>query len=397
MNFETFNFHPDVMAGVRKLGYSVPKPIQLQAIPPIMEGRDVIGLAKGGTDKTLAFVLPILQHLNSGPRGYIRALIISPTHELADQTCEAFNHLGSRTDLRCVALYGQVGMKQQRKALNSGAEIVVACPDRLINFLWRGMVSLSDLEIFVIDEADEMLDMGFLPHIYNILDCILNKRQTLLFSATMPENIKRLSHKILDNPVTVQSGLQLPPETITQTVLPVQQSLKTGLLREILKNIETDSVLVFTRTKLRAIHAALKLTRAGYRVTALQGNLRRQQLQTALDGLGNGSVKILVVTDTASRGIDVARISRAINKDVPENSDNYIHNVGRAGRMDKNSDAYTFVTSADAAKIRVLEQTLETPIERMTLESFDYSKPATDDKQRHTEKKQPDDREIEYF
>jgi ATP-dependent RNA helicase RhlE len=376
VNFDTFNFHPSIMAGVHALGYTIPTPIQAQAIPPIMQGRDVIGLAQTGTGKTAAFVLPILQHLNSGPRGCIRALIISPTRELTEQICEVFDRLGSRTGLRSVALYGGLGMTQQLSELQSGAEIIVACPGRLLDFLWKGAISLSNLEILVIDEADRMFDMGFLPDIYNILACIMNKRQTLLFSATMPENIRRLTHKILNNPVTVQTEPQLPAKTVAHTLFPVQQHLKTALLIEILRKTETDSVLVFTRTKQRAIRVAQQLTRAGYRVTSLQGNLPQHRRQAALDGLRDGSIKILVATDIASRGIDVLRISHVINYDMPENTDNYIHRIGRTGRVDKNGDAYTLVTSADADKIRVLEQMLKKSIDRMKVEGFDYNKPA---------------------
>jgi ATP-dependent RNA helicase RhlE len=380
MNFETLKLHPSIMAGVRAFGYSIPTPIQAQAIPPIIQGRDVIGLAQTGTGKTAAFVLPILHLLHSGPRGCVRALIISPTRELAEQTCEFINSMGSRTGLRSVAIYGGLGMFPQTQELQRGAEIIVACPGRLLDFLWKGMVSLSDLEILVIDEADRMFDMGFLPDIENILACILNKRQTLLFSATMPDNIRRLTCKILNNPITVQTEPQLPAKTVSHTLFPVQQHLKTALLIEILKKTETDSVLVFTRTKQRAIRVALQLTRAGYHVNSLQGNLPQHRRQAALDGLRNGSIKILVATDIASRGIDVARISHVINYDMPENTDNYIHRIGRTGRLDKNGDAYSFVTSADVAKIRVLEQMLETPIERTRIEGFNYDKPAPDDK-----------------
>ena len=273
MNFETFNFHPSIMAGVRALGYSIPTPIQLQGIPPIMQGRDVIGLAQTGTGKTAAFVLPILERLRSDPRGCVRALVISPTRELAEQTCEVFNSLGSRTGLQSVTIYGGVNMDQQTRNLRSGVEIVVACPGRLLDHLWRGSIDLSNLEILVIDEADRMFDMGFLPDIRNILRCILHKRQTLLFSATMPENIRRLAREILHDPVTVQIGRRLPAKTVSHVLYPVQQHLKTALLKEILNGTQTESVLVFTRTKHRAERVAQQLVRSGYRVTSLQGNL----------------------------------------------------------------------------------------------------------------------------
>ncbi len=300
MNFETFNLHPSIMAGVRALGYSIPTPIQLQAIPPIMQGRDIIGLAQTGTGKTVAFVLPILERLRSGPRGCVRALIVSPTRELAEQTCEVINGLGSRTGLQSIAIYGGVSMEQQNRGLRSGAEIVVACPGRLLDHLWKGTISLSELEILVIDEADRMFDMGFLPDIRNILSCIMNKRQTLLFSATMPENIRRLARQILHDPVTVQIGRTLPAKTVSHVLYPVQQHLKTALLKEILNGTQTESVLVFTRTKHRAERVAQQLVRADYRVTSLQGNLSQNQRQAALTGFRNGSIKILVATDIAA-------------------------------------------------------------------------------------------------
>jgi len=378
MNFDTFNFHPSIMAGVRALGYSIPTPIQLQTIPPIMQGRDVIGLAQTGTGKTAAFVLPILERLRSGPRGCIRALVISPTRELAEQTCEVFNGLRSRTGLQSITIYGGVSMEQQNRGLRSGAEIVVACPGRLLDHLWKGTISLSGLEILVIDEADRMFDMGFLPDIRNILQCILHKRQTLLFSATMPAGIRRLVREILHDPVTVQIDRQLPAKTVSHALYPVQQHLKTNLLKEILNKTKTDSVLVFTRTKHRAERVAQQLVRGGHKVTSLQGNLSQNQRQAALTGFRNGSTKILVATDIAARGIDVLSISHVINYDMPESTDDYIHRIGRTGRVDKNGDALTFVTNADAGKIRALEQLLDAPLERLTLQGFDYTKPAPD-------------------
>jgi ATP-dependent RNA helicase RhlE len=380
MNFETFNLHPSVMAGIRALGYATPTPIQIQAIPLIMQGRDVIGLAQTGTGKTAAFVLPILHRLISGPRACVRALIISPTRELAEQTCEVINELGERAGIQSVAVYGGVGMVQQTRDLRRGAEIIVACPGRLLDFLWKGTMSLSDLEILVIDEGDRMFDMGFLPDIRNILACIMNRRQTLLFSATMPENIRRLAREILHNPVTVQIDRQLPAKTVSHALYPVQPHLKTALLKEILNKTKTESVLVFTRTKHRAERVAQQLIRAGYRVTSLQGNLPQHRRQAALEGFRTGSIKILVATDIASRGIDVLRISHVINYDMPESTDDYIHRIGRTGRVDKNGDALTFVTNADASKVRALEQLLDSPLERMTLQGFDYARPAPDNK-----------------
>ncbi len=386
MNFETFNFHPSIMAGVHALGYTVPTPIQLQTIPPIMQGRDIIGLAQTGTGKTAAFVLPILEHLRQKPRGCIRALIISPTRELAEQTCEVFNSLGSSTGLQSVTIYGGVSMEQQNRGLRSGAEIVVACPGRLLDHLWKGTISLSGLEILVIDEADRMFDMGFLPDIRNILACVMHRRQTLLFSATMPTGIRRLAREILHDPVTVQIGRTLPAKTVSHALYQVQQHLKTTLLKEILKKTKTDSVLVFTRTKHRAERVAQQLVRVGYRVTSLQGNLSQNQRQAALTGFRNGSIKILVATDIAARGIDVLSISHVINYDMPESTDDYIHRIGRTGRVDKNGEALTFVTTADASKIQALEQLLDAPLERLTLQGFDYASPAPDKELRHSQR-----------
>jgi len=385
MNFNTFNFHPSIMAGVRALGYSIPTPIQLQAIQPIMQGRDIIGLAQTGTGKTAAFVLPILQHLRQNPRGCIRALIISPTRELAEQTCEAFTKLGNKTNLQSVAVYGGVSMEQQNKGLRSGAEIVVACPGRLLDHLLKGTISLSKLEILVIDEADRMFDMGFLPDIRSILGCILHKHQTLLFSATMPAGIRRLVREILHDPVTIQIGKTMPAKTVSHALYPVQQHLKTALLKEILRKIKTESVLVFTRTKHRAERVAQQLIKAGHHVTSLQGNLSQNQRQAALTGFRNGSIKILVATDIAARGIDVLSISHVINYDMPESTDDYIHRIGRTGRVDKSGDALTFVTKADADKIRAIEQLLDAPLERMTLQGFDYASPAADNKPRFSQ------------
>ena len=380
MNFDTFNFHPSIMAGVRALGYSIPTPIQLQAIPPIMQGRDIIGLAQTGTGKTAAFVLPILQHLRQNPRGCIRALIISPTRELAEQTCEVINGLGSRTGLQSVTIYGGVSMEQQNRGLRSGAEIVVACPGRLLDHLWKGTISLSELEILVIDEADRMFDMGFLPDIRNILACVMHRRQTLLFSATMPENIRRLAREILHDPVTVQIGRTLPAKTVSHVLYPVQQHLKTALLKKILNGTQTESVLVFTRTKHRAERVAQQLVRAGYRVTSLQGNLSQNQRQAALTGFRNGSIKILVATDIAARGIDVLSISHVINYDMPESTDDYIHRIGRTGRVSKSGDALTLVTDKDMGLVRDLEHLLNTTMERRTLRDFDYTAPAPERK-----------------
>ena len=373
MGFETFSFHPSIMAGVRALGYITPTPIQLKSIPLIMQGRDLIGLAQTGTGKTAAFVLPILQRLLQSPRGRIRALIISPTRELAEQTCETIYDLGGQTGLQSIAIYGGVSMDQQTRQLIKGVEIIAACPGRLLDHLWKGTVDLSHLEVLVIDEADRMFDMGFLPSIRGILQCILHRRQTLLFSATMPGDIRRLVQEILYDPVTVQIGRSAPAATVSHALYPVKQHLKTALLKELLSKTRTESVLIFTRTKHRAERVAQQLIKAGYRATSLQGNMPQPRRQAALDGFRDGSFKILVATDIAARGIDVLDISHVVNYDMPDSTDAYTHRIGRTGRVGKTGDAFTLVTGKDTAMVRSLERLLNTPLEHRTLKGFDYT------------------------
>lgn len=375
MNFESFNFHPSIMDGIRALGYTEPTPIQSQSMQSIMQGHDLIGLAQTGTGKTAAFVLPILQRLISSPRGGVRALIISPTRELTEQTCEASNELGKHTGLKSVAIYGGVSMNQQIQKLRNGVEIIAACPGRLLDHLYKGTIDLSQLEVLVLDEADRMFDMGFLPDIRSILQCILPRRQTLLFSATMPKDVRRLVKDILYNPVTVQIGHMAPADTVSHALYPVKQHLKTALLKQLLRNIETDSVLIFTRTKHRAKRVAEQLYKAGYNATSLQGNLSQPQRQAALDGFRDGSFKILVATDIAARGIDVLSISHVINYDMPETTDDYSHRIGRTGRVNQNGDAYSFVTIEDAGIVRSLEKIFKVPLEHRTIEGFNYSVP----------------------
>jgi ATP-dependent RNA helicase RhlE len=373
MNFENLNLDPSIMKGVHELGYTELTPIQEKAIPPILEGKDIIGLAQTGTGKTAAFVLPVLQHLLKSPRRQINAAIITPTRELAEQINGAINSLGKHTGIRSIALYGGTNINNQINELNRGAEIIVACPGRLIDHLWRGSIDLSKLEILIIDEADRMFDMGFQPDIQKILKCLLGTRQTLLFSATMPGDIRKLVKEILQDPVTVQIGQTAPAKTVSHAIYPVSQHLKTRLLTELLYRIESKSVLVFTRTKHRTERIARHLKECGFKVASLQGNLSQSRRQAALDGFRKGSVKILVATDIAARGIDIEDISHVINYDMPENTDAYIHRIGRTGRVDKSGDALTFVTSADTAMVNSIERILNKKIERRVLDDFDYN------------------------
>ena len=378
MSFESFNLQPSVMAGVQAQGYTTPTPIQLQTIPAIMQGRDVIGLAQTGTGKTAAFALPILNKLSQGKRGQLRALVIAPTRELAEQICDAFTDLGQKTGLRNVAIYGGVGKEMQIRKLRNGAEIAVGCPGRLLDHLYAGILNLAHLEILVIDEADRMFDMGFLPDIKRILECILQPRQTLLFSATMPDNIRCLVKEVLHNPVTVQIGRIAPVASVSHALYPVPQNLKTALLLELLYRTKTDSVLVFVRTKHRVERLAEQLYKAGHSVDSIQGNLSQSRRQAALDGFRSGSIKILVATDIAARGIDVSNISHVINYDMPENVDAYTHRIGRTGRVDETGEAFTFVTHEDMGLVRDIEKVLGKPIERRTLEGFDYKTQSSD-------------------
>ena len=378
--FEVFNLHPSIMAGVEAAGYVTPTPIQMKAIPAVMQGRDLIGLAQTGTGKTAAFVLPILHRLLPRPRGRVGALIISPTRELAEQTHETVTELGRKTRLRSVTIYGGVGIYQQTQRLRTGVEIAVACPGRLLDHLWQGTFDPSHIEVLVIDEADRLFDMGFLPDIRKILQCLLHERQTLLFSATMPPDVRHLVQEVLHNPVTVQIGAMRPAVTVSHTLYPVGQHLKTPLLKALLKKNSMDSVLVFTRTKHRAERVAQQLRGAGYRAASLQGDLSQYQRQAALDGFRAGSIKILVATDVAARGLDVLSISHVINYDMPDTADAYTHRIGRTGRIGATGEAFTLVTDKDEEMVRSLEQLLNAPLQRRTLPDFDYrARPADGD------------------
>jgi len=376
MNFKTFNFHPQVEAGVTAAGYTTPTPIQEQGIPPVMQGLDVMGLAQTGTGKTAAFALPILHRLMQGERGKVRALIVAPTRELAEQINESIMVLGKQTRLKSMTVYGGVNVNPQITKLKQGVEIIVACPGRLLDHIGQGTVNLSNLEVLVLDEADQMFDMGFLPDIRRILTHVPKVRQTLLFSATMPDDIRRLANDILTKPVTIQVGNSAPPVTVSHALYPVAQHLKTPLLLELLKHTDTESVLVFTRTKHRAKRLGEQLEKAGYKAASLQGNLSQNRRQAALDGFRDGTYQILVATDIAARGIDVSQISHVVNYDIPDTPEAYVHRIGRTGRAAKTGDAFTLVTAEDAVMVRTIEKKLNAQLERRTVEGFDYSVPA---------------------
>jgi len=376
MTFQEFKFHPDVAAGIAAAGYVTPTPIQSQAIPAVMAGRDVMGLAQTGTGKTAAFALPILNRLQPGPRGKVRTLVVAPTRELAEQINESFLALGKATRLTSTTIYGGVGNNPQVAALRRGVDIVVACPGRLLDHIGQGTIDLSKLEVLVLDEADQMFDMGFLPDIRRILKALPKTRQTLLFSATMPDAIRGLANETLANPVTVQVDRVAPAVTVSHALYPVEPHLKTALLLGLLQHTDTESVLVFTRTKHRARRLGEQLEKAGYRAASLQGNLSQNRRQAALDGFRDGSFQILVATDIAARGIDVSQISHVINYDIPDTADAYIHRIGRTGRAARTGDAFTLVSQEDALMVRAIEKALGKPLARRQLTGFDYTVPA---------------------
>jgi ATP-dependent RNA helicase RhlE len=372
LNFESFNFHPRIAAGIAAAGYCTPTPIQIQAIPQIMQELDLIGLAQTGTGKTAAFALPLLNRLLHKPDRKVRALICAPTRELAEQIHQDIKTLGSRTDTRSLALYGGVGLTPQIKELKRGAEIIVACPGRLIDHIQRGNIDFSCLEVLILDEADQMLDMGFIPDIRRIVKHLPRDRQTLMFSATMRSEIRQLADEVLRRPVTVKIGSTAPADTVSHTHFPVSQNLKTPLLLKILKETQIGSVLIFTRTKHRAKRLSEILFNAGYGSTSLQGNLSQVRRQAALNGFRTGKFQILVATDIASRGIDVSGVSHVVNYDIPATAEAYIHRIGRTGRAEHKGMAFNLVTSEDQDIMRSIDSFLGSLVERRTFSDFDY-------------------------
>ena len=358
MSFEGYHFSSKIIAGIETSGYLSPTPIQKEAIPHILSGKDVMGLAQTGTGKTAAFVLPTLQHLLNGPRRKIRALIISPTRELANQTHKAIAGMAGRTGLTSMSIYGGVGIQPQIRQLKKGVDIVTACPGRLLDHINRGTICLSDIQILVMDEADQMFDMGFFPDIRKILARLPLERQNLMFSATMPEDIKQLASEVLNNPVQIRIGHRVPVTTVSHTFYNVTPRSKNTLLLRLLNKNRTESVLVFTKTKRRSQSLAEHLEKAGHEATALHGNLSQSRRQKALEGFRTGRFKILVATDVAARGIDVRGISRVINYDMPSTADAYTHRIGRTGRADETGDALTFVCCEDKGPFRAIRHLL---------------------------------------
>ncbi|MBT5335780.1 MAG: DEAD/DEAH box helicase, partial [Chloroflexi bacterium] len=349
MNFDQFNLDSRLQVGINKAGYETPTPIQVQAIPLALQGMDIIGTAQTGTGKTAAFVLPILNRLLTNQKKQTRALIITPTRELAEQIHQEFRLFSIGTGIRSTTVYGGVGANPQVHALRSKVEIVVACPGRLLDLIQKGDANLQNIEMLVLDEADRMLDMGFLPDVKRILKNIPNKRQTMLFSATFPKEIESLAKQTLQNPKRVSIGLARPAHTVSHSLYPVPKHLKTKLLIALLRETKFKSVLVFTRTKHRAQKLSKQIGNLGYRTTSLHSNRTQNQRQSALRGFKSGQSQIMVATDIAARGLDIESISHVVNYDIPDTADAYIHRIGRTGRAERTGKAFTFVTDDDDA------------------------------------------------
>ncbi len=378
MSFNQFNLDPRLQAGINRLGYTEATPIQTAALPAALAGKDLIATAQTGTGKTAVFVLPILQKLLTGPRNRTRALIVTPTRELAEQIHEAIRDLGTGTNIRSATIYGGVGPAPQVRALRDGVEILVACPGRLLDHLNQGNARLQGVEILVLDEADRMLDMGFLPDVKRILKHLPAKRQTMLFSATFPAEIEGLAAQTLTHPQRIAVGLSRPAHTVTHALYPVPQHLKTSLLLALLKRTDTNSVLVFTRTKHRAEKLSRQIAQAGFRATSLHSDRSQGQRQSALAGFRSGHYQVMVATDIAARGLDVEGISHVINYDMPATADDYIHRIGRTGRAEHTGDAFTLVTPDDKDMVRALEKIMGKLLPHQTLDGFNYTALAPD-------------------
>jgi ATP-dependent RNA helicase RhlE len=368
MSFTHFPFHPQITEAIARCGFTTPTPIQLQAIEPILARRDLLGLAQTGTGKTAAFMLPTVQHLLDSPGRHVKVLVLAPTRELAEQIHEFTSTLLARTRLRSIAIYGGVSKNAQIEKLRNGVEIVIACPGRLLDILNDRAVDLSRIATLILDEADHMFDKGFLPDIRKILKKVPEKRQTLVFSATMPAEISHLAENILRNPVKVQINHTRMLKSVAHSVYGIEQGDKPELLIQLLKQDGLmKTTLVFTRTKHKAKSLANRLEKEGFKATSLQGNLSQNRRQQALDGFKCGTYNVLVATDIAARGIDVSGISHVVNFDIPDTAEAYIHRTGRTGRASQTGEAFTFATREDSRILRDIERTLDQPMARLSL------------------------------
>ena len=371
MPFSKLGLSNLALQGVRAAGYTDPTPIQLRAIPLVLAGRDIIGSAQTGTGKTAAFALPILTKL--GHRGRLRTLVLEPTRELAAQVETAFRDYGRFTDLRIAVIYGGVGYGAQEKALREGVDIIVATPGRLLDHMQQGRCKLDHVEFLVLDEADRMLDMGFLPDVKRIIDHCPAQRQTMLFSATVPPEIATLAQWALKNPETIEIGRRhSPAETVRHALYPVADDQRDELVIELLKRTDFDSVLVFCRTKDRADHVSAMLHRTGHSVAVLHSNRTQSEREQALRGFREGRFEVLVATDIAARGLDVVDISHVVNYDMPQHPEDYVHRIGRTGRALATGDAFTIMTTEDKKQVHAIEFFIGQSIPRVKIDNFPY-------------------------
>src|SRR5450432_2724164 len=373
MPFSKLGLSQVMLDGVKAMGYVDPTPIQLRAIPRVLSGKDVIGSAQTGTGKTAAFVLPILSKL--GPHSDIgpRVLILEPTRELAAQVETAIRDYSRFTDLKTTVVFGGVGYGRQNDELKAGADIVVATPGRLLDHLEQGTLRLDKVEFLVLDEADRMLDMGFLPDVRRIVDKCPRARHTSLFSATVPPQIETLIQWAMHSPETIEIGARrTPAETVKHVIYPVSDTQKTDLLLELLNRVNYDSVIIFCRTKHGADRVAGLLKRNNHAVAVLHSNRTQREREQALEGFRDGKYEVLVATDIAARGLDIADVSHVVNYDVPQHPEDYIHRIGRTGRAEASGDAFTIMVAEDAPHVYSIERFISQKIPRVKMENFDY-------------------------
>jgi ATP-dependent RNA helicase RhlE len=372
MGFTKLGLSQPMLQGVTAMGYVEPTPIQLRAIPLILAGRDVIGSAQTGTGKTAAFALPILSQL--GPHeAQPRVLVLEPTRELAAQVETAFRDFARFTDLHVAVMFGGVGYGLQREALRKGIDVLVATPGRLLDLMQQGSCKLDRVKFLVLDEADRMLDMGFLPDVKRILQKCPRERHTSLFSATIPPEIETLINWAMKQPETIEIGARrTPAETVKHVIYPVSDAQKTDLLLELLKRVNYDSVIVFCRTKYGADRVAHLLKRNNHAVAVLHSNRTQREREQALRGFRDGRFEVLVATDIAARGLDIADVSHVVNYDVPQHPEDYIHRIGRTGRMEAKGDAFTLMVAEDGRHVQAIERFIAQKIQRVKLENFEY-------------------------
>ncbi len=374
-DFTQFKLSSPIQEAIRDMGWTTPRPIQAETINAVLNGEDVLGLAQTGTGKTAAFALPIIEGLLANPRQASRTLVIAPTRELALQIETEFKALAKFTKLKTVTIYGGVSMNVQKDRLRKFPEIIVACPGRLLDLMGQNAINLDSIDTLVLDEADRLFDMGFLPDIRKIVAAIPKERRNLLWSATMPKEIRKLANDILVDPHVVELTRSTPADTISHALYPVARERKLPLLTYLMNKESITSGIIFTRTKHRARKLADKLSKRGRRAVALQGNMSQAQRDHAMEGFRKGQYDILVATDIASRGIDVAQVSHVVNFDMPDSPDAYTHRIGRTGRAEREGKAYTFMTTEDKAMVNDIEKKIGSKIDRTTLPEFDTASP----------------------